>query len=99
MHLIGHMKQKSIARHTVILLAAVTLSAAMATGAMARGGGGGHGGGFGGGHMGGGFRGSFVNPVPSQPAPTFNPSSSYTVPQGRETPVSPGSPGSVFGNS
>jgi hypothetical protein len=37
--------------------------------------------------------------VPSMPAPIFNPSSPYTVPQARETPVSPASPGSIFGTS
>jgi hypothetical protein len=40
-----------------------------------------------------------VNPAPSMPPPTFNPSSSYTVAPSRETPVSPASPGSVFGAS
>jgi hypothetical protein len=37
-------------------------------------------------------------PVINTPAPVFNPSGSYTVPESRETPVSPASPGSVFGN-
>ena len=37
--------------------------------------------------------------VPSMPPPIFNPSSPYTVPQTRETPVSPASPGSIFGAS
>jgi hypothetical protein len=37
-------------------------------------------------------------PVFNTPAPVFNPSESYTVPESRETPVSPASPGSVFGN-
>src|SRR5271154_425390 len=36
--------------------------------------------------------------VPSMPPPTFNPSSPYTVPFSRETPVSPASPGSIFGS-
>jgi hypothetical protein len=40
----------------------------------------------------------FPEPPPPQPGPTFNPSTPYTVPQLRETPVSPASPGSVFGN-
>ena len=59
MHLIQNIKQKSIARNTMILLAAITLGTAVATDALAAGhGGGGHGGGFGGGaHMGGGFGG------------------------------------------
>ena len=37
--------------------------------------------------------------VPTMPPPTFNPSSSYTVAPSREAPVSPASPGSVFGAS
>jgi hypothetical protein len=36
--------------------------------------------------------------TPSLPPPTFNPSTPYTVPQSPEVPVSPASPGSVFGN-
>jgi hypothetical protein len=71
---------------------------AVATDALAAGHGGGGGGGFRGGHMGGGFRGPLLESVPSLPAPIFNPSTPYTVPQSRETPVSPASPGSVFGN-
>jgi hypothetical protein len=62
MHLIQNIKQKSIARNTMILLAAITLGTAVATDALAAGhGGGGHGGGFGGGaHMGGGFGGAHM---------------------------------------
>jgi hypothetical protein len=37
--------------------------------------------------------------VPTMPPPTFNPSSQYTVAPSPETPVSPASPGSVFGAS
>jgi len=66
---------------------------AVATDALAAGGGR-----FGGGHMGGGFRGPLLESVPSLPAPIFNQSTPYTVPSSRETPVSPASPGSVFGN-
>jgi hypothetical protein len=41
----------------------------------------------------------FVNTAPAtMPPPTFNLSSPYTVPQSPETPVSPSSPGSIFGN-
>ena len=57
MHLIQYIKQKSLARNTMILLAAIMLGTAVATDALAagHGGGGGHAGGFGGGaHMGGG---------------------------------------------
>ena len=71
---------------------------AVATDALAAGHSGGGGGRFGGGHMGGGFRGPLLESVPSLPAPIFNPSTPYTVPSSRETPVSPASPGSVFGN-
>ena len=51
-------KQKSIARRTMILLAVITLGMAAGTNAMAAGHGGG--GGFGGGHMGGGFSGGHI---------------------------------------
>ena len=71
---------------------------AVATDALAAGHGGGGGGRFGGGHMGRGVGGPWLNNVPSLPAPIFNPSTPYTVPSSRETPVSPASPGSVFGN-
>ena len=58
MHLLQNLKQKSVARKSMILLAAITLSAAVATNALAAGHGGGGGlgggGGFGGGHVGGG---------------------------------------------
>src|ERR1700676_4469011 len=64
MHLIQNIRQKSIARNTMILLAAIMLGTAVATDALAAGhggGGGGHGGGFGGGaHMGGGFGGAHM---------------------------------------
>ena len=58
MHLLQNLKQKSVARKSMILLAAITLSAAVATNALAAGDGGGGGlgggGGFGGSHIGGG---------------------------------------------
>jgi uncharacterized membrane protein len=100
MHLPRNNKRNSVARSTMILLAAMTLSTAVATDALAAGrGGGGIGGGtHGGGHMGGRFRGPLVDSIPAMPGPTFNSSTPYTVPQARETPVSPGSPGSVFGD-
>jgi hypothetical protein len=88
---IRNIQRQPAARSAMILLAGMALSAAMATGALAAG----HGGG---GHMGGRFRGPIVESVPEMPGPVFNPSTPYTVPQGRETPVSPASPGSVFGN-
>jgi hypothetical protein len=40
-----------------------------------------------------------LNRAPSMPPSAFNPSSPYTVSQSRESPVSPASPGSVFGSS
>jgi hypothetical protein len=59
MYLNQDLKQKSIARKTTILLAALTLSTAVATNALAAGHGGGGGGG-GGAHIGGGFAGGHV---------------------------------------
>ena len=52
------------------------------------------------GHAGGSFHPPVFAPPPvyNNPAPVFNPSESYTIPEPRETPVSPASPGSVFGN-
>jgi hypothetical protein len=45
------------------------------------------------------FASSPLDRAPSMPPPIFNTSRPYTVPQSRETPVSPASPGSVFGSS
>jgi hypothetical protein len=98
MRRIQSIKQRSLSRNTMIVLAAVMLTAAAATDALAAGRGGGGGGGARSGHMGRGVGGPWLNNVPSLPAPIFNPSTPYTVPQLRETPVSPASPGSVFGN-
>jgi hypothetical protein len=91
-------------RKVMVLLAIVMLGTAMATHAFAAGhvggmgGGLGLGGGFHGGHMSHGFQPPILDEAPAMPAPTFNPSESYTLPQSPETPVSPASPGSVFGN-
>ena len=65
MRLIQNIKRKSVARNTIILLAATVLGTAVASDALAagRGGGfeGGHiGGGFGGGHVGGGLGGGHI---------------------------------------
>jgi hypothetical protein len=98
MRRIQSIKQRSLSRNTMIVLAAVMLTAAAATDALAAGRGGGGGGGARGGHMSRGVGGPWLNNVPSLPAPIFNQSTPYTVPQLRETPVSPASPGSVFGN-
>lgn len=93
-----NIEQKPMAPNKLILLAIIAISTTVATGALAAGpvGGGGHSGGFGAAHL-GALRGPLVDRAPSM-QPHFNPSSPYTVPQPRETPVSPASPGSVFGN-
>jgi hypothetical protein len=89
-------------RKVMVLLAVAMLGTAMATHAFAAGRiggmGGGFGGGFHGGHMSHGFQPPVLDEAPSMPAPTFNPSESYTLPQSPENAVSPASPGSVFGN-
>jgi hypothetical protein len=89
-------------RETMIVLAtAAALTGGLTAESFARGGGGeGHGGGFGdggGAHMGGGF-GAFPDRIPSV-SPHLNPFTPHTLPESRETPVSPASPGSVFGSS
>jgi hypothetical protein len=70
--------------------------------AFAAGGGLGLNGEFGGVRAASGFHSPVFNSAPAptfnMPAPVFNPSEPYTVPESRETPVSPASPGSVFGN-
>jgi hypothetical protein len=93
------LRQTSRMRSAMLLLAIVILGTAMATHAFAAGCmGGGLGTGFQGGHMSHEFAPPAFDKAPTMPAPTFNPSDSYTVPQSPETPVSPASPGSVFGN-
>ena len=98
------LRQTSRMRNAMIFLSIVMLGTAMATHAFAAGrmngmgGGLGLGGGFHGGHLSHGFQPPVLNEAPAMPAPTFNPSESYTLPQSPETPVSPASPGSVFGN-
>jgi hypothetical protein len=88
-------------RNAMILLAIVGLGTMAATHALAAqsGSNGVH---FGGGlqsnRAGGAFQGQVIERVPAMPPPTFNPSTPYTVPQSPEVPVSPASPGSVFGN-
>jgi hypothetical protein len=95
MHLFQRIEKRSVARNTTIVLIAIMLSAAV-TDALAAGRGGG--GGFRGGYVGRGFNGPPLDSVPSAPAPVFNPSSPFTVSPSPETPVSPASPGSIFGN-
>jgi hypothetical protein len=70
----------------IVATAIVVLS--LTSQAFARGG---LGGGFGGGHMASGFH-SFSSAPPTSfhmQSPTLNPSESYTLPEPRETPVSP----------
>jgi hypothetical protein len=93
------LRQTSRMRNAMILLAIVILGTAVATHAFAAGRmGGGLDGGFRAAHMSHGFQPPILNEAPTMPAPTFNPSDPYTVPQSPETPVSPASSGSVFGN-
>lgn len=98
MHLIQKIKQRSIANNAMTLIAAMTLSITLATSSRAAELGGADRAGVGGGRAGGEFVGPLPNSAPSLPPPVFNPSSPYIVPSSPETPVSPASPGSVFGN-
>jgi hypothetical protein len=99
--------QKSISHKALVVLAAIALGMAVVPDAMAAkfggtgfgGTGSGHGGaGFGDGHLSRGFRGPLPESFPSMPSPVFNPSEPYTLPESPEVPVSPASPGSIFGN-
>jgi hypothetical protein len=88
-------KEKHIAGKLTLLTVAALLSATPATAASARPvGTGAHG------HarVHRGVSGPLFNQAPSMPPPIFNPSTPYTVPVAPEVPVSPASPGSVFGN-
>jgi hypothetical protein len=89
--------EKAIRPHAMILLAIVVFGIVAATHALAAGRGA-SGSGPQGSHASTGFQGSPVTAVPTMPAPILNPSVSYTIPQSPEVPVSPGSPGSIFGN-
>jgi hypothetical protein len=89
-----HSFSKSLASLALLLVAVSGASNAFAAGGHGDGMGGGHGGG----HFGGGFRSGFVNQEIPMQAPVFNPSEHYAVTQSPEAPVSPGSPGSVFGD-
>jgi hypothetical protein len=97
-----HLKQRSIVRKTMMLVTAIAIVTAVATDVLAAGRGG-EGGGVGAGESRGtisegGFGGPLPDSAPEMPPPIFNPSTPYTVPPPGETPVSPASPGSVFGN-
>jgi hypothetical protein len=93
-----NIKKKSIRRPAIIALAAITLSTAAVTSAPAaeRGGENATRGASEGEIRGGAV--PFQESTPQLPPPIFNPSTPYTVPAPGETPVSPASPGSVFGN-
>jgi hypothetical protein len=95
------LNEKRHISNAMILLAIVVLGTAVATHALAAqsGSNGVHpGSGFQSNHVGGVFQGQAIDRAPSMPPPVFNPSIPYTVPQSPEVPVSPASPGSVFGN-
>jgi hypothetical protein len=91
-----------MSKKTKLIVAAVIAVLSLSSQVFAAGGGLGLNGEFGGVRAASGFHSSaFVSappPVINTPAPVFNPSESYTIPESRETPVSPASPGSVFGN-
>jgi len=99
------LRNTGIRRGKAILLAVVMFGTSMATQAFVAGRGSG-GLGLSSGFEGSGLDGGIHSPVfggapPSvfnTPAPVFNPSGPYTMPEPPETPVSPASPGSVFGN-
>lgn len=92
MNLIRHVKRNSWVGKTA-RMSTVMLGAAVATSVLAAGGTG----------YGAGYARSQVSPpvidqAPALPPPILNPSYSYTIPQTPEIPVSPASPGSIFGN-
>jgi hypothetical protein len=94
-------QQPSRTRNAMMLLAIVAPGSTIASHAFAAGRmGDGFAGssGYHGDHVRSGFHGSIIDSTPSAPAPTFNPSDPYTVPEAPKTPVSPGSAGSIFGN-
>jgi hypothetical protein len=88
--------------HAMLLVALAMFGATIATHAFADNSVGADGLGFNAGlraaHMGRSFSAPIVDEPLSTPAPQFNPSEPYTIPQSPEIPVSPASPGSVFGN-
>ena len=97
------MSKKSTLIVPTAIAALTTAIAVLGLGSQAFDAGGGLGldGDFGGGAASGLHSSAFVSappPVFNTPAPVFNPAEPYTIPESRETPVSPASPGSVFGN-
>jgi hypothetical protein len=79
--------------HLMIVLAVTTIGVAAAGDAFAAG----HGGARGAGRVPSTLGGPVLGQAPSM-SPNFNPSYQYVVPPAPEIPVSPASPGSVFGN-
>jgi len=100
MHLAQSMTQRSITRNTMMLLTAIMLITAVATDATAaeRDGGGGGMGEFRGGHLDGGFSPPLLNSVPEMPPRGLYSIHSLHCPCPERDPVSPASPGSIFGN-
>jgi hypothetical protein len=95
-------QQKSMSNKSKLVVATAIAILGLSAQAFAAGSGLGLNGEFGGVRAASGFHSPVFNsappPVFNTPAPVFNPSEPYTVPESRETPVSPASPGSVFGN-
>ena len=95
-------KSTLIAATAIAVLTTAIAVLGLGSQAFAAGGGRGLDGDFGGVRAANGLHSSaFVSappPVFNTPAPVFNPAEPYTIPESRETPVSPASPGSVFGN-
>jgi hypothetical protein len=89
-----------MSKKSKLIVAAAIAVLSLTSQAFARGGGLGLNGGFEGVRAASGFHTFNSAPPPAfnTPAPVFNQSEPYTVPESRETPVSPASPGSVFGN-
>jgi hypothetical protein len=92
MRFLPQVKQRTTIRNIVVVLAAIMIGAAAASDALAAS----HSQARGAGHTRGLYGGPIISPPPSM-TPNFNPSYRYVVPQEPETPVSPASPGSVFG--
>jgi hypothetical protein len=93
-------KSKLIVATAIAVLTTAIAVLGLGSQAFAVGGGLGLNGEFGSVRAASGFHSPAFNSAPpptfNMPAPVFNPSEPYTVPESRETPVSPASPGSVF---
>ncbi len=89
MQILQKIRRRATVGWMIVLVAGAMLTATGVTGAAAAG--------RGSGHVRGGASAPLLEQAPS-PAPNFNPSTPYTVPQSPEVPVPPGGPGSIFGN-